>query len=741
MSEMYADIIPGISLEQLDKTFQYLVPEELKHSISPGSVVKVPFGGGGRHITGFVVGLSGIPAIEPERIKPVAEVLTDKELPESRIIAIAAWMKDEYGCTMSQALKTVLPVKEKVQKKEIKILQISTDTDMVNGYLERMKQKNARARVRLLEALIHSGSLDMQTAAKELKISSKTVNDLKEAGVIAVQSTFEYRNPVEDAGDICKEQISLNAEQSTLVEGFLRDYEAGERRPVLIHGVTGSGKTLCYIEMISHVVAQGKQAIVLIPEIALTWQTVRRFQARFGDRVSILNSRMSKGERYDQFLRAARGDMDVIIGPRSALFTPFKDIGMMIIDEEHESSYKSETVPAYHARETAEFIAGLHGAALVLGSATPSVTSYYRAVKGVYKLYSLKNRAAGELPECYVEDMRAELAAGNRGMFSRRLLAAIEDRLSKKEQIMLFINKRGYAGFVSCKSCGHVFKCPHCDVSLTFHKGNKLVCHYCGYEEEQAGKCPKCGSAYVYGLRAGTQKVEDSIKKLFPSARVLRMDKDTTSGKEGHTRVLSEFAEGNADILIGTQMIVKGHDFPRVTLVSALAADMSLFAGDYRAAEVTFELLVQAAGRAGRGNRKGEMIIQTYAPENYAVCHAAQQDYTGFFSEEIRFREMMNYPPAAFMIKLSLSGKNEEEVIAAVSVLKERFFSGSLEEMGVNVIGPAKEPVYRIADEYRMAVYMKSKDKEMLDGIRRTIDGFIRSETVFKGVFIRWDIE
>ena len=343
---------------------------------------------------------------------------------------------------------------------------------------------------------------------------------------------------------------------------------------------------------------------------------------------------------------------------------------------------------------------------------------------------------------CHVDDMRAELTAGNRGMFSRRLMAAISDRLEKKEQVMLFINKRGYAGFISCRACGHVFKCPHCDVSLTFHKGNKLACHYCGHEEYISGKCPECGSeGYISGFKAGTQKIEDGIKKLFPQARVLRMDKDTTSGREGHAGILKEFSEGKADILIGTQMIVKGHDFPRVTLVSALAADMSLFAGDYRAAEITFELLVQAAGRAGRGARRGEMIIQTYAPDNYAICHAANQDYTGFFNDEIRFREMMNYPPVSFLIKLSISGKDESGVLSAVSLLKKNFFSGTLENTGIAVIGPAREPVYRIADEYRMAVYMKSADKGALDKLQRCMESFMRGDSAFAGVFTRWDRE
>ena len=574
-----------------------------------------------------------------------------------------------------------------------------------------------------------------------LKITPKTIKELSEAGIITLKTVYEYRNPVELPEGAPPEQLELNGEQKRITEDIIAGIRAGDKRTSLIYGITGSGKTLCYTELIANVIAAGKQAIMLIPEIALTWQTVRRFQERFGERVSVLNSRMSKGERYDQFLRAAKGEIDVVIGPRSALFTPFEKIGIIIIDEEHESSYISENIPAYHAVETAEFIAGMHGAAVVLGSATPSVKSYHKALKGEYRLFTLGSRATGsQLPDVYTEDMRKELAAGNRGMFSRRLLGAISDRLEKKEQIMLFINKRGYAGFVSCRSCGHVFKCPHCDVSLNFHRdGNKLVCHYCGFETPYIAKCPDCGSGYIAGFRAGTQQVEESLKKTFPEARILRMDRDTTSGKDGHTKVLKEFADGNADILVGTQMIVKGHDFPGVTLVCALAADMSLFAGDYRAAENTFQLLVQAAGRAGRGDKKGEMIIQTYAPDNYAVRCAAAQDYPAFFKEEINFREMMNYPPVSFMLKLSLVSGYEDVLGEAVELLKKRFFYGDLEVMGVNVIGPAKEPVYKMSDEFRMAVFIKSKDKDVIDELRITIAEYMKNEPVFRKVFTKWE--
>ncbi|MDE6688104.1 MAG: primosomal protein N', partial [Lachnospiraceae bacterium] len=376
----------------------------------------------------------------------------------------------------------------------------------------------------------------------------------------------------------------------------------------LLHGITGSGKTEVYMELIEKNISMGKQAIVLIPEIALTFQTLMRFYARFGDRVSVLHSRLSDGERYDQYERARTGQLDVMIGPRSALFTPFMQLGLIVIDEEHENSYKSEKMPKYHAREVAEYIAKRDHAALVLGSATPSLESYYRALKGEYRLYELKYRPQNAvLPQVYIADMRKELKEGNKSFFSRKLKELMLERLLREEQIMLFINRRGYAGFVSCRECGYVVKCPHCDVSLSQHHGNgmyqkkeqKLICHYCGYQTDMLMECPECGSPYIAGFRAGTQRIEEELKKWYPSVRVLRMDADTTRKKEDYEKILSSFAAHEADVLIGTQMIVKGHDFPNTTLVGAIAADLSLSVGDYRAAERTFQLLTQAAGRAG----------------------------------------------------------------------------------------------------------------------------------------------
>ena len=537
--------------------------------------------------------------------------------------------------------------------------------------------------------------------------------------------------------------VSLNLTQRRVADEILSGWQRGDERPCLIHGVTGSGKTEVYMEIIEQVVKSGKQAIVLIPEIALTFQTVLRFYNHFGDRVSILNSRMSAGERSDQFERAKSGLLDVMIGPRSALFTPFPNLGVIIIDEEHEAAYKSETVPRYHARETAIARAQMCGARVVLGSATPSVESYDRAKQGQYRLFEMKERvSARPLPSVYTVDLREELRNGNRSIFSDKLRELITDRLEKKEQIMLFINRRGVAGFVSCRSCGEVIKCPHCDVSLNLHNNGKLVCHYCGYEQPMVKECPSCGSPYIGGFKAGTQKIEEMVKRQFPTARVLRMDLDTTRKKGGYEEILSAFANGEADILIGTQMIVKGHDFPNVTLVGVLAADLSLHISDYRAAERTFQLLTQAAGRAGRGHRQGEVVIQTYQPEHYSVVTAAEQDYKAFFEQEIFLREMMHYPPKWHMLVIHAAGAQEMLVKQAQDVLKYKILTQSdNEKSSLQVIGPADAAVSKVNDIYRKMLYAKAADYQKLVSIKNMLEEYIRIDPAFRNVNIQFDFD
>ena len=667
MAEQYASIIIDISHENVDRVFQYRIPPQLLGEIQVGMQVCVPFGSGNRTRTGYVVDISEKAEYDVTKMKSIAGIVAGSVTADSRIISLAWWMKERYGSTMNQALKTVLPVKRKVKARNRQVVRSMVDVQ------------------------------------------------IKEA------------------------EILLNEEQRQIAEDFCSRYDRGDRAPSLIYGITGSGKTEVYMEMISHVLKQGRQVIVLIPEISLTYQTVMRFYRRFGSCISVMQSRLSAGERWDQYERARQGETQVMIGARSALFTDFPDLGLIIMDEEHEGAYKSESTPRYHAREVAEKLAGMRDAAFVMGSATPSLEAYTRAREGIYRLYTLKNRA-GEgsvLAAAEVVDLRKEMEAGNKSIFSRRLQELIRDRLEKKEQVMLFMNRRGYSSFVSCRSCGEAVKCPHCDVTLTLHNKTRLVCHYCGYTVPLPKKCPSCGSPYLAGFGTGTQKIEELTKAMFPQARVLRMDLDTTSKKGGHQEILSAFAKGEADILIGTQMIVKGHDFPGVTLVGILAADASLYAPDYRSGERTFQLLVQAAGRAGRGKKPGTAVIQTYTPDHYVVKASAVQDYLEFYRQEMGYRKLMKYPPAAHMLSIQIGGKEEEltaHMTEAVAEAVGRRFGQQAE-----LIGPVFAPVYKVNDIYRKILYIKQENYDILIRIQKYVQNRWDETEICRKLTIQYD--
>ena len=506
------------------------------------------------------------------------------------------------------------------------------------------------------------------------------------------------------------EKKQLNEEQQAIVDKLISSYQAGVRTPALLYGITGSGKTEVYMHLIEWMIRQNKQVIVLIPEISLTYQVILNFYSRFGEQVSMINSRLSDGERSDQLERARNGEISIMVGPRSALFTPFSNLGLIIVDEEQEGAYNSEQIPRYHTRETADKLAQLTNSLLLLGSATPSIESFSRAESGEYRKFCLTKRAVlgSCLPNVHVVDMRKELASGNRSVFSRELREKMEECLAKKQQMMLFINRRGFSRVVSCRSCGKPIECPHCDVALTEHLGDKLVCHYCGYTKAMPRSCPLCGSPYLAGFGLGTQKAEMMIKAQFPSARVLRMDMDTTSKKDGHEQILDSFRRREADILVGTQMIVKGHDFPGVTLVGILAADMSLYNCDFRSSERTFQLLTQAAGRAGRGMEPGNVIIQTYDPENYSIQTAANQDYESFYHQEIRFRRRMQYPPIGWMCEVmavSAEEKLANQWIWQVQLLINKRFCDI-----IKIIGPSDAPIARLKDMWRKHLYIRSSD-------------------------------
>ena len=558
----------------------------------------------------------------------------------------------------------------------------------------------------------------IQLAAWMRETYGTTMNQALQTVMPVKQTVRKTAQKIEETvlSDKNWEFVTLNDAQQALVDAFAEDYQNEVRKTYLLYGITGSGKTEVYIQCIKEVVRDGGQAIVLIPEISLTYQTLARFRKHFGTRVAFVNSKQSKGEKYEQFRRAKEGEVDVVIGPRTALFTPFPNLKLIVIDEEHDAAFKSDQAPKYHARDVAIKRAELEEASVILGSATPSVESYAQAETGRYVLWELNSRPDGvKAQQIEVVDLRDELRKGNRSIISRNLYAKIQDRLAKKEQMMLFINRRGFNSFVSCRACGEAIKCPKCDVALTYHQQTmqaqrQLVCHYCGYSMAMPKQCPSCRSNMIAGFGTGTEKVEEEIKKLFPGIKTLRMDRDTTMRKDAGARILKQFSEGKADMLIGTQMIVKGHDYSNVTLVGVILADLSLYANDYRAGERTFELLTQAAGRAGRGDKEGSVVIQTYQPEHYAIAAAANQDYGAFYDMEMAYRRMLRYPPVYDMLQVLLTGESKGKVESYAEILscdlKEKL--NTLQFTHTRIIGPGEAAIGKINDEYRYVIYIKA---------------------------------
>lgn len=739
MADRYADVIIDISHEKVDRPFQYKIPPELSEAVYPGVQVHVPFGKGNAERTGYVVDISEETDYPKEKIKEILSVDARAITAQSNQIQIAYWMKRQYGSTTITALKTVLPVKQKLKQLEKKKVSRCIAGEELLTAIEVCEKKHQVAKARALRAFLTEEVLPYDLLCQKGNVNAATLRSLEKQGYVTIQAENYYRNPVKQQARE-ETRVSLSEEQRHIIEEILTDYQQGKPNTYLLHGITGSGKTEVYLGVIEQMIGMGKQAIVLIPEIALTYQTLLRFYKRFGDRVSVMNSTLSMGEKYDQMERARKGELDVIIGPRSALFTPFPNLGVIIIDEEHESSYKSESMPKYHARETAIQIAGMQHASVILGSATPSLESYYHAKRGEYKLYKMESRHGNsQLPSVYTIDLREELKQGNRSVFSRRLKELMEQRLQKREQTILFLNRRGYAGFISCRACGYVVKCPHCDVSLSEHRNGMLLCHYCGYEEPKKKMCPKCGSKYLMGFKAGTEQIEEALHKEFPEARVLRMDADTTRTKESYEKILAAFANEQADILVGTQMIVKGHDFPNVTLVGVLAADLSLNQNDYRAGERTFQLLTQAAGRAGRGEKPGEVVIQTYQPEHYSIVHAAAQDYEGFYEEEMAYRELGEYPPAAHLLAVLLIAKEQEEG-AALAVKMAELLTEKMKDKKIHIIGPTEASIGKINDLYRQVLYIRQEEYQILVEAKDILEQFCKEED-WKNVTIQYDFD
>jgi len=647
----YADVIVDIVHEKLDKPFTYRIPEALLSEAVPGTPVIIPFGSSSKLKKGYIIDVYDDLKIElePAKIKEIDSIARKQVSVEDELMELAAWMKDRYGCTMSKALKTVLPVKQ------------------------------------------------------ETKARSKSRNP-----VSSNRHIYELHDP--------------NEEQKKIIDRFAADYDNGEAGIYLLFGITGSGKTDAYLHMMRHVVETGRQVILLIPEISLTYQTIDRLYAVFGDRIAVIHSKLSPGEKYEQIRRCKSGEADIIIGPRSALFVPFKDIGLIVIDEEHDSAYKNENIPRYNTIDVAKKRAQMHHASIILASATPSPESYMNAVKGEYKILLLEHRATGaSRPDIEVIDMRDELRKGNHSIFSDRLNVLIKDRLEKREQVILFMNRRGYSNFVSCRSCGNAIRCPHCDVTLTSHIGYRLVCHYCGYQIAKPKVCPSCGSPYIAEFGVGTQKLEKMTAAAFPEAKVARLDTDATVHKETSEEILRDFADRKIDILIGTQMVVKGHDYHNVTLVGIMAADTSIYASQYDSGERTFELIAQASGRAGRGDKAGCVVIQTYKPEHYAIANAANDDFEGYYKNEIAYRKLLNYPPMVHIWTAQLSSKNAE-LLEEVSNIYSQSIKEFAAETSAEFIGPIDPAIVKVNDYYRKLTYLKHSDYNVLLSAKEKAD-------------------
>ena len=739
----YANVIVDISVGSLDRIYQYGIPEELLEQAVVGAAVLIPFGNGNRSMEGFIVSLSDSPSFDVNRTKQLLAVNEKGTIVESQLIVLAFWMKEQFGATMNDALRAVLPVKEKMRQQEEKTLHRAVPFEVLQKAASEAGQKKHSAKERLLNALLSEEHISYDTALKELKVSRAAIYKLIKDGLLKEESKKQFRNPFPTTAGK-QEPFLLNREQQLAVFAVMEGIEKSAFFCYLLHGITGSGKTEVYLDVIQTVVKAGRQVIMLIPEIALTYQTMMRFYRRFGDRISVMHSRLSKGERHDQMQRAKQGDTDIMIGPRSALFTPFRDLGLIIIDEEHEGSYKNEGLPKYHTREVAIKRAELNNAVVLLGSATPSLESYTAALQGKYKLLTLKERAQhAVLPTVYVVDLREELKRKNKSIFSLCLQEKIKEKLNKQEQIILFLNRRGYAGFVSCRSCGLPMKCPHCDISLTYHREGALHCHYCGYREDMPSSCPVCGSPYIGTFGIGTQKIEELLHREFEYAKVLRMDGDTTKTKDSYEKILSAFANHEADILLGTQMIVKGHDFKNVTLVGVLAADLSLNAGDYRSAEKTFQLLAQASGRAGRGVLPGEVVIQTYQPEHYSVQAAATEDYAYFYEQEMKFRNLMEYPPVSHMLLVFCGSEKEDKAVACIKRIAELcgIFFSDRGSQDTKLIGPAPASIRKINDIFRYVLYIKKREYSELVLLKNHLEGFVLGEGRSYGCMIYFDFD
>jgi primosomal protein N' (replication factor Y) len=711
-NRLYAGIIIDQLHPLLDKIFHYVVPEELESNIQLGMRVEVSFGSGNRKVQGYVLQIDSHIDVPLDKIKSIIKILDHYPIIPEKLLPLIHWMKTEYHCMTIEAIRCLIPpgLRSNIRGKTQKVAYL-VDWDMVEEHIQ-LIEKRSWYMAEILRILSQGDGLPVSELRAVTGAPLSSFKSLERRGWIRLTEEEIYRNPWEFESDVGLQPKTLTTEQQAANEAIGQALDKGQGK-FLLQGVTGSGKTEVYIHSVEKALALNRQAIVLVPEISLTPQTVERFKNHFGQEVAILHSGLSLGERFDEWRRIRSQKVNIVVGTRSAVFAPLKRLGIIVIDEAQDDSYKSDMRPRYHAVGVAEKRCELEGGVLVLGSATPSIADYYAAQRGIYKRIGMKYRIDHRpLPPVEIVDMREEILKGNRSILSRVLYQSLLDVLAKGEQAILLLNRRGYAQFVSCRSCGFVVKCRNCDISLTYHVyDNILKCHYCGHNYPYPSICPSCKSKYIKHFGIGTQKVEEDIKKFFPQAGIVRMDMDTTTTKGAHQKILKAFRERRYDILLGTQMIAKGLDFPLVTLVGVIAADTSLNLPEYRSSEKTFQLITQVAGRTGRGVKGGKVIVQTYQPDNYAIQHASKHDYLGFYNEEIKIRRQFVYPPFSHIIRILMTGEKEKSLIELVHTtetwLKHQIEGSPILKQGLIEIGAYSAPLEKIKRKYRWQILLK----------------------------------
>lgn len=728
---------------RLDRPFDYAIPLDMKEKVQPGVRVEVPFTRANRRTEGIVLALAPIGAYE--KLKPISEVLDEAPILTQAQIKLALWMHERFFCTVYEAVKAMLPAglwfkngKRRVSDKYVTMTALAVPAEEAAEAAEQ-KRRRAPQQSELLRTLCAIGRAALPDLREFTGASLQSVRALRDAGLISLEDVLVYRRPEAPEGE--RQPLpKLNSEQTKAFKGILKLAGGKKASGALLFGVTGSGKTTIYIRLIAEMRRRGKTAILLVPEIALTPQMLRTFSSHFGDDIAVLHSSLSAGERLDEWRRIKNGEAGVVIGTRSAIFAPAEDLGIIIIDEEQEDSYKSENAPRYHARDVAKFRCAQDNALLLLGSATPDVESRWRAEQGSYAYFTLSRRFNEQsMPSVEIVDMKRELRRGNGSSISERLRSEISENLERGEQSILFLNRRGANKLITCVDCGFTYSCPNCSVSLTYHSfSRRLMCHHCGYTQRLDEHCPECGGTLKY-VGTGTQKLEEELHELFPDTPVLRMDTDTVAPAGGHDVLLERFQTERIPIMVGTQMVTKGLNFENVTLVGVISADQSLYAGDYRATERTFSLITQVVGRSGRFEKPGRAVIQTFTPENETIRQAARQDYESFYRAEIELRRLQALPPFTELLCITMSGREESLVLGCAAKARDELLDATRSESGVRVLGPAPLSVLRVNNNYRYRVTLCAPPGR---GLRRFVADIVArysSDKQFRGVSVYAD--